>query len=184
MMYAIANLMEQGRLGDANALSDHLAAARGKLSNSLYIWSARDQMARVSFRLPVALRIADWNAVLTMLGQVKLEGDKTVNLRALTDELTDYANGMKALENDDVSGAQAASERMDAGLWRIQQRQKEEAAAKKAMKEEDTKQEAKKGRASDDAGQPGCVERAADERAEHPVARAARGDHGGEGQAG
>jgi tetratricopeptide (TPR) repeat protein len=144
MMYAIANLMEQGRLNDANGLSDHLAAARGKLSNSLYIWSARDQMARVNDRLPVALRVADWDAVLTMLGPVKLEGDKTVNLRALTDELTDYANGMKALENDDVSGAQAASERMDAGLWRIQQRQKEEAAAKKAMKEEDKKQEAKK----------------------------------------
>jgi Flp pilus assembly protein TadD len=32
MMYAIANLMEQGRLADANALSDHLAAARGQLS--------------------------------------------------------------------------------------------------------------------------------------------------------
>jgi tetratricopeptide (TPR) repeat protein len=141
MMYAIANLMEQGRLGDANALSDHLAAARGKLSNSLYIWSARDQMARVSFRLPVALRIADWNAVLTMLGQVKLEGDKTVNLRALTEELTDYATGMKGLENDDVAGAQAASDRMDAGLWRIQQRQKEEAAAKK---EKEKNKDAKK----------------------------------------
>ena len=67
MMYAIANLMEQGRLNDANALSDHLAGARGKLSNSLYIWSARDQMARVSLRLPVALRLGDWDAVLTCL---------------------------------------------------------------------------------------------------------------------
>ena len=44
MMYSIANLMEQGRFADANALSDHLAAARGHLSASLYIWSARDQM--------------------------------------------------------------------------------------------------------------------------------------------
>ena len=48
MMYAIANLMEQGRLEDANALSDHLAAARGELSASLYIWSARDQMSPAS----------------------------------------------------------------------------------------------------------------------------------------
>ena len=82
LMYAIANLMEQGRLNDANALSDHLAGARGELSDSLYIWSARDQMARVSDRLPVALRVADWDAVLTMLGQVKLEGDKTVDRKS------------------------------------------------------------------------------------------------------
>src|SRR5580704_2700530 len=40
MMYAIANLMEQGKLSEANALSDHLSAARGKLSATLYIWSA------------------------------------------------------------------------------------------------------------------------------------------------
>ena len=145
MMYAIANLMEQGRLNDANGLSDHLAGARGKLSNSLYIWSARDQVARISYRLPVALRIGDWDAVLTMLGQTNLEGEKTVNLRALTDELTDYAKGMKALETGDVAGAQAASDHMDAGLWRVQQRQKEEAAAKaKAREDEKKKPQAQK----------------------------------------
>jgi tetratricopeptide (TPR) repeat protein len=145
MMYAIANLMEQGRLNDANVLSDHLAGARGKLSDSLYIWSARDQLARVSYRLPVALRIGDWDAVLAMLGQANFEGDKTVNLRALTAELTDYAAGMKALENNDAAVAQAASDRMDAGLWRVQQRQKEEAAAKaKAREDEKKNPEAKK----------------------------------------
>ncbi len=130
MMYAIANLMEQGRLADANALSDHLAAARGKLSDSLYIWSARDQVSRVSLRLPVALRVGDWNAVLTMASQATLEGDNTANLRALADELTDYATGMKALETGDLAAAQAASDRMDARLWRVEQRQKQEAAAK------------------------------------------------------
>ena len=145
LMYAIANLMEQGRLSDANGLSDHLAGARGKLSNSLYIWSARDQISRVNNRLPVALRIGDWTAVLTMLAQTNLEGEKTVNLRALTAELTDYAKGMKALESEDVAGAEDASERMDAGLWRVQQRQKEEAAAKaKAKQEQKDKPEAKK----------------------------------------
>jgi tetratricopeptide (TPR) repeat protein len=144
MMYAIANLMEQGRLADANALSDHLAAARGKLSDSLYIWSARDQVSRVSKRLPVALRVGDWDAVLTMVGQVTLEGDNTVNLRALADELTDYATGMKALETGDLAVAQAASERMDARLWRVEQRQKQETAAK-AIEDKDKKekQEAK-----------------------------------------
>ena len=66
----------------------------------------------------MALRIGDWDAVLAMLRQTTLEGDKTMNLRALTDELTAYATGMKALESDDVAAAEAASERMDAGLWR------------------------------------------------------------------
>jgi tetratricopeptide (TPR) repeat protein len=142
MMYAIANLMEQGRLADADALSDHLAAARGKLSDSLYIWSARDQVSRVSKRLPVALRVGDWDAVLTMVGQVTLEGDNTVNLRALADELTDYAPGMKALETGDLAVAQAASDRMDARLWRVEQRQKEETAAKAEQDKQD-KQDAK-----------------------------------------
>jgi tetratricopeptide (TPR) repeat protein len=149
MMYAIANLMEQGRLKDANGLSDHLSAARGRLSSSLYIWSARDQMARLSYRLPVALRIGDWDAVLTMLGQANVDAGQAVNLHALTAELTDYAQGMKALENDDVAAAEAASERMDAGLWRVQQRQKEEAADKAKEKQEakgkpDTKDESPK----------------------------------------
>jgi tetratricopeptide (TPR) repeat protein len=136
MMYAIANLMEQGRLADANALSDHLAAARGKLSDSLYIWSARDQVSRVSLRLPVALRVGDWDAVLTMVGESTLAGDNTANLRALADELTDYATGMKALETGDLAVARAASDRMDARLWRLEQRQKEETAAKDKDKKE------------------------------------------------
>ena len=97
MMYAIANLMEQGRMADANALSDHLAGARGQLSASLYIWSARDQMARINNRLPVALRLGDWDAVLTMLSDANLpKGDRAANLRFLSAELTDYAKGMDA----------------------------------------------------------------------------------------
>ncbi len=167
MMYAIANLMEQGRLADANALSDHLAAARGKLSDSLYIWSARDQVSRVSLRLPVALRVGDWNAVLTMVGQATLAGDNTANLRALADELTDYATGMKALETGDLAAARAASDRMDARLWRLEQRQKEETAAK------DKGQEGQRGfenrGAAEGAGDAGRFERAAAQKPEHPV---------------
>jgi hypothetical protein len=135
MMYAIANLMEQGKLAQADALSDHLSAARGKLSATLYIWSARDQMARISRRLPVALRVGDWDAVLAMLAQSSLaEGEKTTNLRFLSAELSDYARGMKALDADDVSQAQAASQSMDAGLWRAQ---KDQAAKEAAQKEKD-----------------------------------------------
>lgn len=122
MMYAIANEMEQGKFEAANALSDHAGATRGKLSASLYIWSARDQMTRVSARLPVALRVGDWDAVLTMVGQANFDGDKTRNLRVLTEELSEYAKGMKALEAGDVAAAQAASDHFDAELWRLHQR--------------------------------------------------------------
>jgi tetratricopeptide (TPR) repeat protein len=126
LMYAIADEMEQGKFEAANVLSDRAGRSRGKLSASLYIWSARDQVARVSDRLPVALRVADWDAVLRMLGQAKFEGEKTRNLGFLTAELTEYARGMKALDTDDVAAAQAASERMDAGLWRLHQRMSDE----------------------------------------------------------
>jgi tetratricopeptide (TPR) repeat protein len=104
---------------DVNALSDHLAAARGETSESLYIWSARDQIARVSRRLPVALRVGDWTAVLTMLDQAKFDDvEKTTNLRFLQSELRSFAVGMQALDNGDAAAAQSASAEMDAGLWR------------------------------------------------------------------
>jgi tetratricopeptide (TPR) repeat protein len=128
MMYAIANLMEQGRLADANALSDHLAGARGQLSASLYIWSARDQISRINRRLPVAFRTGDWDAVIALLREANLPaGDKTPHLHFLAAELTDYASGMKSLEANDVAAAQAASVRMDEGLAPVKQ---EEAAVK------------------------------------------------------
>ncbi|HEX4287184.1 MAG TPA: hypothetical protein VHZ28_18970 [Terracidiphilus sp.] len=134
MMYAIANLMEQGKLVQANALSDHLAAARGDLSATLYIWSARDQVARVSRRLPVALRTADWDAVLALVSQANLpESAKTTNLRFLANELSAFATGMKALESNDVAAAQAASDRMDAGLWRTKSASEDADDSKKKL---------------------------------------------------
>jgi tetratricopeptide (TPR) repeat protein len=124
MMYAIANLMEQGRLSDANALSDHLAAARGRLSASLYIWSARDQISRISNRLPVALRLGDWDAVLTMLSDANLpKGEHAANLRFLAAELTEYAKGMKALDAGKLAEAQEHSTSMDAGLKQMKEMQ-------------------------------------------------------------
>ena len=147
MMYGIANLMEEGKLSEANALSDHLSAARGKLSATLYIWSARDQMARISLRLPVALRVGDWDAALTMLGQANLgEGAKTENLRFLAAELSDYARGMKALDTGDLDGAQTASAAMDAGLWRSEKDRaaKDADGAKGADKKDDAKKDVAK----------------------------------------
>ena len=132
MMYAIANQMEQGRLAAANALSDHLAAAHGQLEASLYIWSARDQMSRVSLRLPVALRTGDWPTVLTLVDAANLPDEtNTANLRFLRDELHSFATGMMALDRGDVSAAKSASAEMDAGLWREQQDGKAADDAKK-----------------------------------------------------
>jgi tetratricopeptide (TPR) repeat protein len=146
MMYGIANLMEQGRLNDANALSDRLAGARGHLSATMYVWSARDQISRVSLRLPVALRTGDWKTVVAMLDDAKLaDSEKTEHLRFLRDELRNFATGMLAVENGDVAAAQSASERMDAGLWRGEQDDKS-ADEKKAddKKAEEKKAEDKK----------------------------------------
>jgi tetratricopeptide (TPR) repeat protein len=141
MMYAIANLMEQGRLADADALSDRLAAARGRLSASLYIWSARDQMSRISKRLPVALRVGDWDAVLAMLSEANLpKGDKAANLRFLAAELSDYAKGMKALETGDRVGAQEHSVSMDAGLRQMKEMR---AALKKSENSKEKKDSGK-----------------------------------------
>jgi hypothetical protein len=152
LMYAIANLMEQGRLEAANALSDHLAQARGQLSESLYIWSARDQITRVSRRLPVALRVGDWSAVLPMLDQARVAtGDKTANLRFLQAELHSFAAGMQALDRGDLAAAQAASAEMDAGLWR--QGEDEQAASDAKAAADKAKAGADKAKSASAAGQ-------------------------------
>src|SRR5208283_4022210 len=97
-----------------------------------------------SRRLPVALRVGDWDAVLAMLSQSNLgEGEKTENLRFLSAELSEYARGMKALDEGDGFAAQAASARLDAGLWRAQKDQDKKDAAEKS-KNKDKKDEAKK----------------------------------------
>jgi tetratricopeptide (TPR) repeat protein len=124
MMYGIANLMEQGRIADAYALSDRLAGARGELPATLYTFSTRDQMARLNNRLPVALRVGDWAGVIAMVDQVPAgDAEKTKNLHFLGAELKDLAMGMQALAGKDVAAAEAASARLDAGLWRQKQEQ-------------------------------------------------------------
>lgn len=124
MMYAIANLMEQGKLAQANALSDRLGNARGELSTTLYIWSSRDDMARINNRLPVALRMGDWTDVVKLVDAQKIpEKDSSKNLRVLADALSRYATGMAALVRNDVAAAKTASDAMDAGLWRAESMQ-------------------------------------------------------------
>ena len=151
LMYAIANLMEQGRLDDASALSDHLAGARGELSETLYIWSARDQVSRVSRRLPVALRVGDWSSVLAMLDASNLaDTDKTTNLRFLKEELHSFARGMQALDHGDLANAKTASAEMDAGLWRQGQDAQAAADEKAKADAEKAKADAEKAKAGAD----------------------------------
>lgn len=120
LMYGIANLMEEGKLSEANKLSDRLGNARGQLSTTLYIWSTRDSVARINNRLPIALRTADWATVLTLLGAQSLpERENTTNLRFLAGELRTYARGMMALDRGDLAAAEAASDSLDAELWRV-----------------------------------------------------------------
>jgi len=98
-------------------------------------------MSRISKRLPVALRVADWDAVLAMLSEANLpKGDKAANLRFLAAELTDYAKGMKALDAGDAVSAQEHSVSMDAGLKQMKEMR---AALKKSESNKEKKDNAK-----------------------------------------
>jgi len=137
LMYAIANLMEEGRLTDAAQLSAKLRDARGETRATLYIQSSRDSIARIDPRLPVALRAADWPGVLDMLKAAPAPPAPLTNLAFLSESLTDFATGMHALESHDVAHAQDSSRRLDSELWRISERMKEEGAAKDKEKKKD-----------------------------------------------
>src|SRR5579859_2994998 len=138
LMYAIANLMELGELSEATALSAKLKGARGELENTLYPWSPRDAMSRLDPRLPVALRSADWSSALALL-KTSDPPATLPNLQFLGRQLTQFAIGMQALEDHDLSRAEQASTEFDAGLWRISQRLKDEEDAKAKEKENDKK---------------------------------------------
>ena len=121
LMYSVANLMEQGKMQEAAALSARLSGARGEFGPTLYTQSPRDGMSRIDPLLPVALRTGDWDGVLDMLKDSK-PGAKLENLNFLAGELKEFATGIKAANNDNISAAQAASEHLDAELWRLSQR--------------------------------------------------------------
>jgi hypothetical protein len=136
LMYAIANLLEAGEFSEATALSAKLKEARGELETSLYPWSPRDAMSRLNPRLPVALRAADWTTVLALLKST--DSPPTLpNLQFLARQLTQFALGMQALEQHDLSRAEAASAQFDAEQWRISNRLKDEADAKAKEKDKD-----------------------------------------------
>ena len=118
LTYGIANLMEEGKLQEAIALSAKLPAARGQLQATLYIGSPRDGIGRLDPRLPVALRTGDWAAVHKMLDSVDA-GEKLENLNFLAGELREFAAGMQALQANDLNTAKVASLHLDAALWEM-----------------------------------------------------------------
>ena len=129
LMYSIANLMEEGKMQQATALSAKLSHARGEFGPTLYPQSPRDGMARLDLLLPVALRTGDWETVLRMTKDSKPDA-KLENLAFLAGQLKEFATGMQAAESD-VAAAKAASQNLDAELWRISQRVHDEPAEKK-----------------------------------------------------
>jgi len=137
LMYAIASLMEEGRLTDATQLSAKLKGARGESRATLYIQSSRDSISRLDPRLPVALRAGDWPAVVEMLKAAPAPPAPLTNLAFLSAALTDFAAGMHALESHDAAEAEDSSRRLDAELWRASERMKEEDAAKNKEKKKD-----------------------------------------------
>ncbi len=129
LMYCIANLLEAGEFSEATALSAKLKDARGELENTLYPWSPRDSMSRLDPRLPVALRAADWTTVVALLKSIN-PPPTLPNLQFLARALTQFALGMQALEQHELSRAEEASAQFDAELWRISNRLKDEEASK------------------------------------------------------
>lgn len=124
LMYAVANLMEEGKLQEATALSTKLNGARGELESTLYIYSTRDSISRLNPRLPVALRTANWEQVAELLQASKPPEDRP-NLDFLARQLTRFAAGMQAIESHNLSKAEEASMKFDAGLWRSSQQLKD-----------------------------------------------------------
>ncbi|HEX3966533.1 MAG TPA: hypothetical protein VHW70_01085 [Edaphobacter sp.] len=124
LMYSIANLMEEGKLSQATTLSAKLSGARGQLSETLYLGSPRDGIARLDPQLPVAMRTGDWARVLVLLQSAKPE-EKLENLNFLAGQLKQFATGMQAAQTGDIAAAQTTSSALDVELWRMSQRVKD-----------------------------------------------------------
>jgi hypothetical protein len=134
LMYAIANLMEAGKLQEATTLSAKLKNARGQLENTLYPWSTRDAIARLDPRLPVTLRAADWKSASQFLHSSDPQ-DTLPNLQFLQRELKNFVEGMQALDEHELSQAEASSAAFDAEFQKTSAHYKEEQAREKKQKD-------------------------------------------------
>ena len=159
LMYAIANLMEEGKMQEATALSAKLAQARGQLESTLYPWSARDSMSRLDPHLPVALRTASWAQALSLL-QASEPPAAQPNLVFLQRQLSNFAHGMLALEDHDLSEAEKASGTLDAELWRFSQQEKDKDDKKDKEPKESQREKRERCGAWQTATDAGCNARA------------------------
>jgi hypothetical protein len=125
LMYAIANLLEAGKLREATDLSAKLVQAHGQFENSLYPWSTRDSISRIEVRLPVALRSADWQTASELLASANVP-DTLPNIRFLQRELKFFVAGMRALEQPEIAQAETASTSFDAELQKVSDSIKEQ----------------------------------------------------------
>ena len=107
LMYLIADLVEAGRVEEATAVSAKLAGARGDAGPTLYRFSTRDGMTRLSALLPVALRSGDWTGATKLL-EASVPDPALVNLVGLRTSLLEYTRGMAAVVAGD--GGTAAKE--------------------------------------------------------------------------
>jgi tetratricopeptide (TPR) repeat protein len=124
LMYGVANLLEEGKFVEAAVLSTKLTGARGQLSETLYIQSARDSISRIEPQLPVALRFGDWSQVITLINS-KQPDTRLQNLVFLAGQLKQFAIGMQAAQSGDLATAQASSTSLDSELWRLTQKVKD-----------------------------------------------------------
>jgi tetratricopeptide (TPR) repeat protein len=129
LMYAIANLLEEGKLKDATALSMKLTGARGQLDSTLYTNASRDSISRVNPLLPVALRTANWEQVIELLKKSQTPAEEA-NLGFLARALADFATGMLAIDAHDLAKGEESSLRVDAELWQASQQLKDSGEAK------------------------------------------------------
>ncbi len=126
LMYFVADLLEQGKFGEATRISSKITGARGKLESTLYISAARDSISRLDPRLPVALRMADFPRVLTLLKASTVRPGMP-NLEFLRRSLADVASGMDSVSHGDLAASERMSERLDAELYRTSQEHKQPA---------------------------------------------------------
>lgn len=124
LMYAVANLLEEGKLKEATEYSAKLTGARGELDSTLYPFSARDSISRLNPELPVALRTGDWEQVIALSNAQEPPASQP-NLRFLARELVTFSTGMRAADAGDRQKALDFSARFDAELWRMTQQVKE-----------------------------------------------------------
>jgi tetratricopeptide (TPR) repeat protein len=124
LMYAVANLMEEGKLAKATVLSAKLSGARGELESTLYIYSTRDSVTRLNPRLPVALRTGNWRQVIALLNLPSAAAGQP-HLGFLAHQLTRFATGMQAIDAHNLADARISSDQFDAEQWRMSQQLKE-----------------------------------------------------------